>query len=74
VNSNPAEVHEFLRAIKNPQNDLFRSVSKTLALCRKILRHVKDTSEYERDTSSAKFTAITRQVFPASLLDVSTGY
>jgi hypothetical protein len=32
--------------------------------CGKILRHVKEPYEYERDTSSAKFTDISRQLSP----------
>jgi hypothetical protein len=35
---------------------------------------LKNSPEYERDTSSEKFTAISRQVPPASLLGVSAGY
>jgi hypothetical protein len=35
---------------------------------------LKIAAEYERDTSSAKFMAISCQVSPASLAGVSTGY
>jgi hypothetical protein len=35
---------------------------------------LKDHAEYERDTSSAKFTVTSRQVTPASLPGVSTDY
>jgi hypothetical protein len=35
---------------------------------------LKNTAEYERDSSSAKFTAIFRHVFPALLPDVSADY
>jgi hypothetical protein len=34
---------------------------------------LKNPAEYERDTSSAKFTDISSQFLPASLLDVSAG-
>jgi hypothetical protein len=39
-----------------------------------ILRRVKKPYRYERYTSYANFTAISRQVYPASLPDASAGY
>jgi hypothetical protein len=39
-----------------------------------ILRHVKEPYEYQTDASSAKFTAIYRQVSPASLPNVFASY
>jgi hypothetical protein len=41
---------------------------------RKILWQVKELYEYESDTTYAKYTAIFRQVSPASLRDISAGY
>jgi hypothetical protein len=35
---------------------------------------LKIPKEYERNTSSAKFTVIYRQVYTASLPDISAGY
>jgi hypothetical protein len=35
---------------------------------------LKIPAEYERDTSSAKFTAISYQISPASTLDASAGF
>jgi hypothetical protein len=43
---------------------------KPSAPCRKILLHVKIPAEYDRDTTSAKFTDILHQL-QALLLDVS---
>jgi hypothetical protein len=43
---------------------------KPTAPCCKILRHVKDPSEYDKDATSAKFKDISYQL-PASLLGVS---
>jgi hypothetical protein len=42
--------------------------------CRKILRHVKNPAECEKDTSSEKFTATSRQISPALLPGVSAGF
>jgi hypothetical protein len=49
--SNPAEDEGFLRAIKLRSTTYFGGKVKPSAPCRKILRHVKETCEYERDTS-----------------------
>jgi hypothetical protein len=35
---------------------------------------LKNIAEYERDTSSVKFTYISRQVFPGLLPGVTAGY
>jgi hypothetical protein len=49
--SNPAEDDGFLRAIKIHSTTSFGGEVKPQAPCRKILRHNKETYEYERDTS-----------------------
>jgi hypothetical protein len=72
--SNPAEDDGFLREIKILSMTSFGGQVKTSALCREILRHVKTPAEYEKDALSAKFMAISRQVYTASLPGVSAGY
>jgi hypothetical protein len=49
--SNPAAGDGFLRAIKILSTLSFGGEVKTSVLFHKILRHVKETYEYERDTS-----------------------
>jgi hypothetical protein len=41
---------------KNPYHDFFGGEVKPSAPYPRILRHVKNLAEYERDTSSTKFT------------------
>jgi hypothetical protein len=47
----PGRSDTFLRAIKIRSTPFFRREVKPLAPCRKILRHVKELYEYERDIS-----------------------
>jgi hypothetical protein len=53
---NPAEDDGILRVIKIGNTTSFREETEQSVPCRKILRHVKEPCEYERDTSEAKFT------------------
>jgi hypothetical protein len=60
VGSNPADDSGLLRAMKSVGGEV-----KPSAPCRNILRRMlKSPAEYERDISSAKFTAISLQVSP----------
>jgi hypothetical protein len=59
----------FLGVIKICSMPSFRGEVKPLAPWHKCLRHVKNLAQYERDTASAKFKDVSRQI-PASLLDV----
>jgi hypothetical protein len=69
--SNPAEDNGLFRAIKIHSTTSFGGEIKSSAPCRKILRHViKISAEYDRDTTSAKYKNISRQL-PASLVGVS---
>jgi hypothetical protein len=54
--SNPAEDNRFIRETKIRTAILFGGEVKPPSTCRKILRHVKETFDYERDTSSTKFS------------------
>jgi hypothetical protein len=48
---------------KNPYYDFLRGEIKALVPCRKILWNFKEPYEYERDTSPAKLTDISYQVY-----------
>jgi hypothetical protein len=74
VGSHPAEEDGFLRAITIRSTTSFEGEVKPSAPCHKIYGTLKIPAKYDRDTSSAKFTAIFRQVLPASLPDVCAGY
>jgi hypothetical protein len=54
--SNTAEDDGFLRAIKIRSTTSWGGGVKPSAPRRKILQHVKDSAEYDRDTSPAKLT------------------
>jgi hypothetical protein len=54
--SKPFEDDGFSRAIKLRNMTSFGWEVKPSDPCRKILRHVKEPFEYERDTSQAKFS------------------
>jgi len=62
VGSNTDDDNEFLRAIKSVVR--IRRGSKVVAPCRKIYGMLKIPAEYDRDTSPAKLTDISRQVSP----------
>jgi hypothetical protein len=49
--SDPAEDSGFLRAIKIRSTTSFRGEVKPLFPCHKILQHLKEQYEYERETS-----------------------
>jgi hypothetical protein len=70
TSSNPTESDGFLRAIKIRITISFEGEVKPSAPSRKILRHVKESYEYERRTSLAKFTAI----FSPSFSYFATGF
>jgi hypothetical protein len=60
--SNPAQNDGFLRVVKIRSMTSFGREVKPAALRRKILRHVKDPSEHDRDISPIKLTDISRQL------------
>jgi hypothetical protein len=60
--SNLAEDDGFLREIRNMTS--FRGEVKPSAPCRNIYGILKNTAEYDRDTSPAKLTDIYRQRLP----------
>jgi hypothetical protein len=60
----PGRGRWILRVIKIRITTSFGGEAKLSSQCRMILRHIKKTVVYERDTSSAKFTAISRLVSP----------
>jgi hypothetical protein len=62
-----------LREIKIHSAIHLRAEVKPSVQCRKILGMLKIPAENEGDTLSAKFTTISRQVSPASLVRVSAG-
>jgi hypothetical protein len=64
---------DFLWETKIHSKTSFEGEVKTLATCCEILQHVKKPCGYERDISSAKFTATSHQVSPYSLIVVSAG-
>jgi hypothetical protein len=70
----PGRGQWILMAVQIYLTAAFGEEVKASVPCRKILRHVKKPYRYERDTSYAKFTAIFRQVSPASLPDASVGF
>jgi hypothetical protein len=60
---------------KNPYSTPFvRGEVKPSAPCRKILWHVKEPAEYDRDTSLVKTTAVSRQMSHALLVAASADY
>jgi hypothetical protein len=63
----------FLRALKIRIAISFGEKVNPSVPCCTILRNIKDPAEYESDISYAKFTAISLQVPPDSLLGVSAG-
>jgi hypothetical protein len=54
--SKVADNNRFLRTIQIRNTASFGGEAKPSVPRRKILRHVKETYEYERDTSLAKFS------------------
>jgi hypothetical protein len=66
--SNSAESDGLLRTIKIRSTTSFGGEEKPSAPCRKILRHVKDPLRNDRDTDRQNSAAISRPVFPGSLL------
>jgi hypothetical protein len=60
-----------LKAIKMRRTTSLGREVKPSVPCRKILRHVKERYEYERDISLARLTSISHHVSPDSLLAVS---
>jgi hypothetical protein len=68
----PGRGRWILEAIQIRSTTSFGGEIKLSAICRKILRHVKNPCEsMTRDTSSAIFNYISRQI-PDSLLDAFT--
>jgi hypothetical protein len=53
--SNTAEYGGFLRAIEIRSTTFIGEEVKPQGPCRKILRHIKNLSRHERDTSKVKF-------------------
>jgi hypothetical protein len=70
--SNPAEGDVFLRAIKSVAPLTSEGVKPSLP-CRKILRHVKELCNYEKEILRMQNSRTFLEVFPASLLDVFVG-
>jgi hypothetical protein len=58
--SNPDEGDGFLKAMKSTAS--FGREVKPAAPCRKILRHVKDSLRYDRETDMQNSAAISRPV------------
>jgi hypothetical protein len=56
--SNPAKDNELLMAIEIRSTTSFGGEVKPSVPCRKVLRRIKKPYRYGRDTSKAKFTAI----------------
>jgi hypothetical protein len=66
--SNPTENNEFLRAIKIRSTTSVVGEVKTSAPCRKILRHVKNSLRYYRDTDRQHWASISPRFATRCLL------
>jgi hypothetical protein len=69
--SNPAKDEGFLKEIKSVGRLLPEGKS---ASCLKILQHVEDPAERDRDISPTKLVDFFAKFLPASLLDVSVDF